>query len=147
VDSMRGVANRRLRRLSFRARLALIALAVILVPIELLAHGRLAREYYDLNVDILQLTANSAVTVGARYLPAHPHAAVREANAYAERHGIARAEIVFTGLSADNRVLTIRLERKVPRYMALLVLGGLPARDINVTASATLTMRRSVVQL
>lgn len=144
---MRGVANRRLRRLSFRARLALIALAVILVPIELLAHGRLAREYYDLNVDILQLTANSAVTVGARYLPAHPHAAVREANAYAERHGIARAEIVFTGLSADNRVLTIRLERKVPRYMALLVLGGLPARDINVTASATLTMRRSVVQL
>ncbi len=147
MDSMRVEGGRRLRRLSFRARLTLIALAVILVPIELLAHGRLAREYYDLNVEILQLTANSAVTAGARYLPAHPHAAVREANAYAQRHGVARAEIVFTGLSADNSVLTIRLERKVPRYMALLVLGGLPARDINVTASATLTARRPVVQL
>jgi hypothetical protein len=144
---MRAVANWQLRRLSFRTRLALIAFALIVVPIELLAHGRLAREYYDLNVDILQLTANSAVTVGARYLPAHPHAAVREANAYAERHGIARAEIVFIGLSSDNSVLTIRLERKVPRYMALLVLGGLPARDINVTASATLTRSRRIIQL
>ena len=32
--------------------------------------------------------------------------------------------------------LTIRLERKIPQYLAVLAMGGLPARDINVTASA-----------
>ena len=74
--------------------------------------------------------------MGAEYLPANPRAAVRIADAFAQRHGIAPAEIVFTQLSPDNSVLTIRLDRKIPSYVAVLAMGGLPARDIDVTASA-----------
>src|SRR5262249_27270530 len=102
------MANRYLRQLSFRSRLALIVIAVVLVPIELVVHSLLARKYYDLNVEILRLTAVAAVNIGAQYLPVDPNTAVREADAYAEDHGIARAEIVFTGLSSNDRVLTIR---------------------------------------
>jgi hypothetical protein len=73
--------------------------------------------------------------MGAQYLPADPRAAVLVADAYAQSHGIAPGEIVLTELSSDNSVLTIRLDCKIPE-VAVLAAGGLPARDINVTASA-----------
>jgi hypothetical protein len=123
-------------QLSFRWRVMLIVFAVITLPIELLVHGVFAREYYNLNVKSLRLVALTAVKMGAQYLPADPPAAVRVADEYAQRQEITRAEIVFTELSSDNNVLTIRLDRKIPQYMAVLALGGLPARDISVTASA-----------
>lgn len=123
-------------RLSFRWRAILTILAVITLPIELLVHGVFVRKYYNLNVSALRLIALASVKIGAQYLPADPSAAIRVADAYAEHHGIARAEIVLTELSSDGNVLTIRLERKIPRYVLVLSMGGLPARDINVTASA-----------
>jgi hypothetical protein len=130
------MTNREFSRLSFRWRVMLIVFPVITLPIELMVHTVLAREYYYLNVKNLRLVALTAVKMGAQYLPADPPAAVRVADAYAQRQGIARAEILFTELSPDNNVLTIKLDRKIPQYVAVLAMGGLPARDINVTASA-----------
>jgi hypothetical protein len=86
--------------------------AAITLPIELLMHGAFARDYYYLNVNNLRLVALTAVKMGAQYLPTDPPAAIRVADAYAQHHGIARAEIVLTELSPDKSVLTIRLERK-----------------------------------
>lgn len=100
-------------------------------------HSIVARAYYSLNSQSLQLVASMGVKVGAEYLPANPRAAVRIAEAYAQDHGIAPAEIVFTECSSDNRVLTIRLDRKVRQYVALFAVG-LPARDINLTVSVRL---------
>ena len=117
----------------------LIVFAVITLPTELIVYSIVAREYYYLNVKNIQLVALTAARTGAQYLPADPRAAVRVANAYAEGHGIAPAEIVFTvftEISSDDNLLTIRLDRKIPVYVAVLALG-LPARDINVTASAS----------
>ena len=123
-------------RLSFRWRVIFIVFAVITLPIELVVHGAFAREYYYLNVKYLRLVALTAVKIGAEYLPADPPAAIRVADAYAQHHGIALTEIVLTELSSDGNVLTIRLERKIPQYVAVLTMGGLPARDITVMASA-----------
>jgi hypothetical protein len=114
----------------------LTVLAMITLPVELLMHGAFARDYYYLNVNNLRLVALTAVKMGAQYLPTDPPAAIRVADAYAQHHGIAPTEIVLTELSPDRSVLTIRLERKIPQYLAVLAMGGLPARDINVTASA-----------
>ena len=113
-----------------------IVLAAIILPAELIVHSIFAREYYYLNVKNLQLMALRAVRMGAVYLPADPCTAVRIADAYMQSQGVAPAEIVFTESSSDSNVLTIRLDRKIPLYLALLAMGGLPARDINVTASA-----------
>ena len=130
------MAYRQFSRLSFRCRVTLIVFAVIALPVELIAYSIFAKDYYYLKTKNLQLVALTSVKMGAQYLPADPPAAVRVADAYAQGHGIARAEIVFTELSSDNDVLTIRLDRKIPQYVAVVAVGGLPARDINVTASA-----------
>jgi hypothetical protein len=128
--------KKQLDRLSFRWRVMLTVLAMITLPVELLMHGAFARDYYYLNVNNLGLVALTAVKMGAQYLPTDPPAAIRVADAYAQHHGIAPTEIVLTELSPDKSVVTIRLERKIPQYLAVLAMGGLPARDINVTASA-----------
>ena len=130
------VANRRFGRLSLRCRVLFIVVAAITLPAELMITRVLARKYYYLNVENLQLVALAAAKTGVLYLPADPGAAIREADAYAKGHGIARSEIISTELSSGNRVLTITVDRKIPRYVVMLVMGALPARDINVTASA-----------
>jgi hypothetical protein len=130
------MANRQFSRLSLRWRVMLILFAVITLPVELTVHSILAREYYYLNVKSLQLMALTAVKMGAEYLPADPRGAVQVADAYVQTQGIAPAEIVFTEPSSDSNMLTIRLDRKIPRWVAVLAMGGLPARDISVTASA-----------
>lgn len=130
------MVNRQLSRLSLRCRVMLIVFAVITLPVELRVHATFAREYYDLYVKNLQLMALTAVKRGAEYLPADPRAAVRVADSYVQSQGIASAEIVFTELSSDNNMLTIGLDRKIPQFVAVLALGVLPARHINVTASA-----------
>src|SRR5208282_3300929 len=100
-----------------------------------IVHSIFAREYYYLNVKNLRLVALTAAKMGAVYLPTNPRAAVWIADAYVQSHGVAPAEIVFTEPSSDSNVLTIRLDRRIPLYLALLAVG-LPARDISVTASA-----------
>jgi hypothetical protein len=137
------MANRQFSRLSFRWRVILVLFTLITLAIELMMYGVFAREYYYLNVKRLRLVALTAVKMGAQYLPADPPAAVRVADEYAQRREITGAEIVFTEVSSDNNVLTIRLDRKIPQYVAVLALGGLPARNISVTASAS---RRGVGQ-
>ena len=129
------MAMRQFSRLSVRCRVILIALAAIILPAELIVHSIFAREYYYLNVKNLRLVALTAAKMGAVYLPTNPRAAVWIADAYAQSHGVAPAEIVFTEPSSDSNVLTIRLDRRIPLYLALLAMG-LPARDIRVTASA-----------
>ena len=130
------MSSRRFGRISLRCRVPFIVFVVLILPVELIAHSICAREYYYLNVRELQVMALTAVKIGADYLPTDPRAAVRVADAYVQSQGIAPPEIVFTQLSSDNSVLTIRLDRKIPSYVAVLAMGGLPARDIDVTASA-----------
>ncbi len=130
------MANRRFTQLSPRWRMTLVVLTLIVLPAELLVHGILAKEYYYLNIKNLQLVALASVKMGAQYLPTDPRAAVWVADAYAQSQGIAPAEIVFTRPSSNNSELTIRFDCKIPRYLAVLAMGGLPARDISVTASA-----------
>jgi hypothetical protein len=123
------------RGLSLRCRPKSILFSITFVLGTLTAHCFIARAYYSLNSQGLGLVASMAVRMGAKYLPANPRAAIQIADADARDNGIAPAEIVFTESSSDNKVLTIRLDRKVPQYVALLAVG-LPARDIDVTASA-----------
>jgi hypothetical protein len=123
-------------RLSFSCRVTLIALATIILPGALIMQTIVARAYYDLNSRSLQLVASMAVSAGSVYLPRDPRAAVLIADAYVQDHGVAPAEIICTELSSDNDELTIKLDRKVPKYVALFAVGL--ARDINVTASARL---------
>ena len=94
------------------------------------------QRYYYLSAKNLQLRALAAVKIGAEYLPGNPRAAVRAAGAYAVSQGIAPAEIIFTEVSLDNTRLKINFDRKIPGYVAVVTMGGLPGRDINVTASA-----------
>jgi hypothetical protein len=138
LEASRAVlmANPHLSRLSLRCRVMLVVFVVIALPVELIAHTIFARELYYLKTKNLQLVALTAVKIGAQYLPANPRAAVRVADAYAQRNGIAPGEIVLTELSSENSVLTIKLDCRIPLYVAVLALGGLPGRDINVTASA-----------
>ena len=119
-----------------RYRLTLIIISILIFPAEMMVRRTLAREYYFLTLNNLRLVAFTSVELGARYLPADPSLAVHMADAYARRHGIARAEIVFTGLSSNGRVLTISFNRKIPLYMVLLTAGGFPSRALTVTASA-----------
>ena len=129
------MVNRPFNRLSLGCRVTLMVLATITLPGMLIVQTIVARAYYRLNSQSLQLIASMAVKVGAECLPANPRAAVRIADAFARDHGIAPAEIVFTESSSDNNVLTIKLDRKVPQYVAVFAVG-LPAHDISVTASA-----------
>ena len=131
------MANQQFNRSSLRYRVTPVLLPTILLVAALIAHSFIARAYYSLNSQRLEVVASMAVRVGAEYLPANPRTAVRIADAYARDNGIAPGEIVFTEPSSDNNVLTIRLDRKVPQYVALFTVG-LPARDISVTASAQL---------
>ena len=106
------MVNRPFNRLSLGCRVTLMVLATITLPGMLIVQTIVARAYYRLNSQSLQLIASMAVKVGAECLPANPRAAVRIADAFARDHGIARAEIVFTESSSDNNVLTIKLDRK-----------------------------------
>ena len=128
------MVSKLLRRL-FASRPALILLAAAIVTGTLTVHSILAKVYCNLERRQLQLTAITAVSVGAKYLPADPRSAVRVADAYAQRSGVTLEKIAFTVTSADNLTLTIRLRCQVPWYVALLA-AGLPAREIEVTASA-----------
>jgi hypothetical protein len=123
------------RGLSARCRGAVLGFVMAMLVGELALHNLVAKAYYDFNLKRLELVAVVAASAGARYLPGDPDTAVRITRSSARRNGVARDEIVFVRTSSDNVVLTIRLDRKIPRYMAFLVMG-LPARDISVTVSA-----------
>lgn len=114
---------------------ALVLLTAAIVTGILIVHSILAGVCYNLQRLNLQMTAATAVSIGAEYLPADPQSAVRVANAYAQRGGVTPKEIAITVTSADNLTLTIRLRCEVPWYVALLA-AGLQAREIEVTASA-----------
>ena len=116
------MAMRQFSRLSVRGRVILIALAAIILPVELMMHGTFAREYYYLNVNNLGLVALTAVKMGAEYLPTDPPAAIRVADAYAQTTGSRGPRSCFTEPSSDGNVLTIRLERKNSTYLAVLAM-------------------------
>jgi len=101
----------------------------------LVVHSVVANMHYRLNYVRLQMAADIAVKAGAMYLPADPGAAVRVADAYAGLNGVLPAEIVFTKVAPDRHTLWIRLDYKMPTYVALFAVG-LPSREIAVTASA-----------
>jgi hypothetical protein len=128
------MVSKLLSRLS-ASRAALVLLTAAIVAGTLIVHSILAEVCYSLQLLNLQMTAATAVSVGAKYLPADPQSAVRVADAYAQRGGVTQKEIAFTATSADNLTLTIRLRCEVPWYVALFA-TGLSAREINVTASA-----------
>jgi hypothetical protein len=110
-------------------------LAVTTVSGALILHSAAAHFYYRSNLALLQIAASLAVSRGAQYLPADPQAAVQIADRYAGANGVLPDEIAFTGVTADNRTLRIRLVRRVPLYIAALTVG-LPSHEIVVTASA-----------
>jgi hypothetical protein len=101
----------------------------------LIVHSISANFYYHSNLVRLQMAADLAVNMGANYLPADPHAAVQVADRFAKANGVLLNEITFTGVTADNRTLRIRLIRRVPLYIATLAVA-LPGDEIVVTASA-----------
>ena len=123
------------KAVSIRRRARLFVLVAALMAGEVAMHTLLARAYYDLNLKRLQLIAVMAATAGAEHLPGDPGMAVRVARSCARFNGIGRDEIVFVRASSDDQVLTVRLDRRIPSYLALFVVG-LPARDMTVTASA-----------
>jgi hypothetical protein len=128
------MTGRSFKTLFLRDRARSVALTVAMVLVALIVHTITARAYYSLNSQNLQLVASIAVRAGAEYLPTDPQAAMRIAGRFVQRQGVASDEIISTDVSADNYTLTIRLRRKVPKYVSLLALG-LPSRLISVTVS------------
>jgi hypothetical protein len=115
------------------------AASIVFVLITLVAafivHSISADVYYNTNYLKLQIAADLAVRAGAEYLPTNPRAAAQVAAAYAKYNGAASNEIVLIEIDSDKRSLRIRLNRKIPIYIALFAVG-LPHGDIAVTASA-----------
>ncbi len=71
--------------------------------------ARVYREWME-----LQATADSAVLLGAAYLPANPVKARSIALQYAERKGLdAHTDVIDDRVSADHRSLTMTVRRKV----------------------------------
>jgi len=130
---MRG----RINRLSFRWRIALMTFAVLALSGELIGQRYVGSKFYSLYIENLELIAITAVKTGAKHLPTDPNGAVRIADTCAEGLGIAKPEIVFTKVSADDTVLSMRLDRTIPLYVAVLALGRLPTRHLSVTATAS----------
>jgi hypothetical protein len=114
---------------------ALLGFVTVLLVAELAFHNLVARAYYDFNLRRLELIAVMAASAGAQHLPADPGAAVSAARSCAQLNGAALDEIVFIRMSSDERVLTIRLDRRIPKYMVLFFVGS-ARHDITVTASA-----------
>jgi hypothetical protein len=113
----------------------LVLVSAITWAVALLVHSISARAYFSSNSIQLAIVAEMAVRAGRDFLPNEPHAAVYAADRYVLSHGVAAEEIVFTSTDSDNSVLTLRLCRRVPRYMALFAVG-LPNRTIILTATA-----------
>jgi hypothetical protein len=128
------MANRRSSRLSPRCHVLLVVLIMTALPVELLVHSISAVRYYIRSSQQLRLAASMAVAAGARYLPMDPEGAIRTADRSVQHYGVISSEIVSTEVSADDSMLTIRLSRRIPKYVALFALG-LPSRSVNVTAS------------
>ena len=118
---------------SNRARLVVFGVTGVVAV--LVVHSICARVYYRLNSVELAIAAEMAVRAGANYLPENPSAAVWTADAYARRYGARTGEVALTRTTSDNLTLTIRLCRKMPWYMVLLVVGVPPDHEIVVTAS------------
>lgn len=114
---------------------ALIAFFATTLTAAWIVHSISADVYYNLNLISLQTTAELAVRAGAEYLPADSRAAAQVAAAYAENNGVAFNEIILVRVDSNKQTLRIRLNRKIPIYMALFAVG-LPRPEIAVTASA-----------
>jgi len=111
--------------------------AVLALSGELIGQRYVGSKFYSLYIENLELIAITAVKTGAKHLPTDPNGAVRIADTCAEGLGIAKPEIVFTKVSADDTVLSMRLDRTIPLYVAVLALGRLPTRYLSVTATAS----------
>lgn len=94
----------------------------------------LAVLYY--NWHLLQSAADYAALAGASYLPGYPALAVSNATSYAQRNGIASAEITSVTISSDNKSLTVRLGRSVPYRFGVLI--GLFSGRVTAHATARL---------
>jgi len=110
-------------------------LAIMAWTVAFVVHSVLANMYYDLNYARLGTAAFIAVRAGAEYLPADPRTAIQVADESVKLSGILPGEIIFTRVAPDHRTLSIRLNRKMPRYIVLLAVG-LSSREIAVTVSA-----------
>ena len=66
------MANQQFNRLSLRCRVTPVLLPTTLLVAALIAHSLIARAYYSLNSQRLEVVASMAVRVGAEYLPANP---------------------------------------------------------------------------
>jgi hypothetical protein len=113
----------------------LAAVSLLAVTTWIVVHSIVARMCYDLYCARLGMAASMAARTGAEYLPTDPTMAVQVAHAYAKLSGILPGEIIFIRVTPDHRTLSIRLNRRMPTYIALFAVG-LPSRDISVTASA-----------
>ena len=128
------IANRQFNRSSLRSHVTQIVLASIFLIGALIAHSTISTAYFTLNLRSLQLVASMAVRAGAEYLPSDPRTAMLVADRYVRFCGVGSNEITSTDVSADDYTLTIKLSRKVPKYISLFAFG-LPGRSISVTAS------------
>ena len=131
--------RRHIRSMRGRTLLLLSLIPVTVLSSALIVHSVVANFYYHANVVALEVAARLAVTKGVGYLPADPQTAVRVADACAASNGILPKEIAFTGVSADQQTLKIRLVRRIPLYVAMFALT-LPTRDITVSASSRLAL-------
>lgn len=115
----------------------IVVLALVLpVLVGALALGSdVAVLYY--NWHLLQSAADNAAVAGASYLPDYSALAISTATGYAERNGLASAEITSITVSTDSKSLTVQLARTVP-YRFGVVLGLFSGR---VMAHATASLQ------
>ncbi len=92
-----------------------------------------------MNWSRLQAGTDTAVMVGASYLPGNPAAAIRTAKDYARICGITSAEIVATEIGTDRTTISMTVTRKVTLVTRFFGLG-----QGNVAANSTATVHSAV---
>lgn len=83
---------------------------------------------------LLQKGTDAGALAGANYLPDNRDLATAKAHEYANRNGVAAAEVTGTTFTEDNLQITVNSQRTVPYYFGRVL--GLTTGIVRVSATA-----------
>ena len=118
-------------------RVAIVTLVVTVLAGVVITDGAYTSYFFYVNWSRLQGAADEAAHAGVKFLPRDRGRALSTAKAYAEMNGVGRGEIVSESVSADDRAITIKLERTIPFYLRGFAVGP-SGRQVKATGTAHL---------
>jgi hypothetical protein len=125
-------------------RVAIVTLVVTVLAGVAITDGVYTSYFFYVNWSRLQGAADAAAEAGVKFLPRDRERALSTAKAYAEMNGVERGEIVSASVSADDRAITIKLERAIPFYLRGFFVGP---SGRQVRATGTRILRATIARL